>query len=215
LVETEAGVESALAPLVEMDPALAESLLEALAREAGLVLGPARSPGLRAFLQRARSGQQMALAQGFKASVAFGRLRIHRPSGGPLPAPAVWGSGPHGRVEWGAWEVAWDEEAAGAVRRTGWVTWVERGAGVVRARQPGDRLLPLGGVGHRAVRRLLMEAKVPCWERAGYPVLVRGSEVLWVPGVCRSAQAAPAPGAPALRVEVRPRRGVGGEEAVG
>ncbi len=215
MVEMEAGVESALAPFLEMDPALAESLLEALAREAGLVLGPGRSPGLRAFLRRARSGQEMALAQGFKASVAFGRFRLHRPSSGSPPVAATWGSGRCGRVAWGSWEVAWGEEAAGAVRRTGWVTWVDPGVGVVRARQPGDRLLPLGGVGHRAVRRLLMEAKVPCWERAEYPVLVRGSEVLWLPGICRSAQAVPAPGALALRVEVRRRRGVGGGEMVG
>jgi tRNA(Ile)-lysidine synthase len=215
VVQTEAGLESALAPFLEMDSALAESLLEALAREAGLILGPRRSRALRAFLRRARSGQQMTLAQGFEASVAFGRFRLQRRRSEPPPEPAVWGGGPRGRLQWGAWEVTWVEEAAGPLTRAGWVTWVVPGVGVVRARQPGDRLRPLGGVGHREVRRLLMEAKVPRWERACYPVLVQGAEVVWVPGICRSAHAAPVPGAPALRVEVRRRRGVGGEEAGG
>ena len=38
-----------------------------------------------------------------------------------------------------------------------------------------------------------------------YPVLVRGEEILWVPGVCRSATDVPKPGDAALRIDARRR----------
>ena len=72
----------------------------------------------------------------------------------------------------------------------------------VRAPAAGDVLRPLGGVGRRPVRRLLMEARVPRGERLAYPVLARGETVLWLPGVCRSADELPRPGTQAVRVDV-------------
>ena len=47
-----------------------------------------------------------------------------------------------------------------------------------------------------------MEARVPRGERVAYPVLTRGDTVLWVPGVCRSADELPEPGTQAVRVDV-------------
>src|SRR5437667_352326 len=61
---------------------------------------------------------------------------------------------------------------------------------------------PLGGVGRRPLRRLLMEARVPRSERGRYPVVARGATILWVPGVCRSAADLPGPGTPAVRLDV-------------
>ncbi|MBI2535470.1 MAG: tRNA lysidine(34) synthetase TilS, partial [Gemmatimonadetes bacterium] len=80
----------------------------------------------------------------------------------------------------------------------------------------GDRLVPLGGSGHRAVSRLLMEARVARGVRRRYPVVLRGDGLVWVPGVCRAQAAVPDPGAAALRLEAR-RRGqrVGAGDAVG
>lgn len=66
-------------------------------------------------------------------------------------------------------------------------------------------MAPLGGVGRRAVSRLLMEAKVPRGDRAAYPVVAAAGEVAWVPGVCRGSAAVPAPGTGALRVDVTVR----------
>jgi len=62
--------------------------------------------------------------------------------------------------------------------------------------------VPLGGVGHRPVRRLLMEAQVPRGERGRYPVVARGETILWIPGICRSAADLPLPGTPAVRLDV-------------
>ncbi|HJS47604.1 MAG TPA: tRNA lysidine(34) synthetase TilS, partial [Gemmatimonadales bacterium] len=84
----------------------------------------------------------------------------------------------------------------------GWSAWVIPGEVTLRARAPGDRLHPLGGSGHRLVVRELQDRKVPRSHRAGWPVLVRGGELLWVPGVCRGAVAVPDGGSDAVRVDV-------------
>ena len=80
-------------------------------------------------------------------------------------------------------------------------TWVTVGSWAIRGPASGDALFPLGGVGRRKVRRLLMEARIPWCERDGYPLLVRDDTVLWIPGVCRARAALPPPGATALRLE--------------
>lgn len=54
---------------------------------------------------------------------------------------------------------------------------------VVRTPRPGDRLRPLGMEGTKRVRDLLMEARVPRWERARWPLLVDGRGIAWVVGV--------------------------------
>ena len=86
--------------------------------------------------------------------------------------------------------------------RAAWTTWIAGTDWEVRPLRRGDRVLPLGGVGHRPVRRLLMEAHVPRSVRATYPVVARGETILWVPGICRSAADLPQPGTPAVRVDV-------------
>src|SRR5207248_11401083 len=94
------------------------------------------------------------------------------------------------------------EPAPERVARGDWTTWIAGGAWEVRPLRPGDALVPLGGVGHRPVRRLLMDARVPRSDRAQYPIVARGETILWVPGICRSAADLPRPGTPAVRVDV-------------
>jgi len=88
------------------------------------------------------------------------------------------------------------------VERAAWTTWIAASEWQLRTPRSGDRVLPLGGVGRRPVRRLLMEARVPRSERGRYPVVARGATILWVPGVCRSAADLPGPGTPAVRLDV-------------
>src|SRR5436190_1437115 len=88
------------------------------------------------------------------------------------------------------------------VRRAEWTTWMAGANWEVRPPRPGDRLVPLGGIGRRPLRRMLMEARVPRSDRPGYPVVARGETILWVPGICRSADDLPRPGTRAVRVDV-------------
>src|SRR2546430_16888646 len=114
------------------------------------------------------------------------------------------------RSVFGDFQVAWSPGAAPArLERSDWTTWIaggERGAGgagwEVRRPRRGDRLIPLGGVGQRPLRRLLMEARVPRSDRATDPVVARGETILWVPGICRSGDDLPQPGSPAVRPDV-------------
>lgn len=199
-----AALSVACAPVQTYDKFLSVALLRALAREAGVVLGPNRAARLARFVAGGKSGGRLELGQGAVAELAFGRLRIVKPAPGIYP-PASWGDGDAGRAEWDGWEIEWRREAAGESTRRGFTAWVPMSAGEVRAPERGDRILPLGGVGHRPVRRLLMEARVSRLDRARYPVIVRNGQLLWLPGVCRSSIDVPATGATALRVDVRAR----------
>ncbi|MDB4885333.1 MAG: tRNA(Ile)-lysidine synthase, partial [Gemmatimonadetes bacterium] len=68
----------------------------------------------------------------------------------------------------------------------------------VRGWTAGDRLAPAGGQPRRRVARYLSEAGVRGADRAGWPVVVRGEEVVWIPGVRRSDAATDRSGGPAL-----------------
>ncbi|GBD33559.1 tRNA(Ile)-lysidine synthase [bacterium HR33] len=198
------GIELAREAIVQLPRELGAAILRAAAREVGVVIGPRRSLKALAFARAASSGKLLELGSGWVVERCFDRLRLRKAECIEVPPePVVWGETPAGEVAWGEWVLSWRPDTAGKVTRGGMATWVTPGAGIVRAPRPGDAMVPLGGVGHRKVRRLLMEARVPRFRRRGYPVVMRGSEILWLPGVCRSQAEVPAEGTRATRLEVR------------
>jgi tRNA(Ile)-lysidine synthase len=195
-----AGFDVARDALARYDATLAGALLAAAARRAGLVLGPTRAQHLAAFAGKA-SGRRMPLPDGWLAETAFERLRVFRDLA--ATPPAVIASGEHGRAVFGEFVVTWEAAPApSGLERAGWTTWIGPAGWELRSYHAGDRLVPLGGVGHRPVRRLLMEAQVPRGERGRYPVIARGETILWIPGICRSAADLPSPGTAAVRLDV-------------
>src|SRR2546429_1486 len=130
--------------------------------------------------------------------------RERRAWGGVLDHPPDLGlRGERGSAVFGEFRVAWTPDPAPArLPRTDWTTWIAGANWEVRPPRPGDRLVPLGGIGRRPLRRMLMEARVPRSDRPGYPVVARGETILWVPGICRSADDLPRPGTRAVRVDV-------------
>jgi tRNA(Ile)-lysidine synthase len=58
----------------------------------------------------------------------------------------------------------------------------------VRPRCPGDRVEAFGG-GERRLKSLLIDAKVPRWERARLPIVEADGRILWVAGLRRGAAA--------------------------
>jgi tRNA(Ile)-lysidine synthase len=199
------GIEVARAPVARYDKALSAALLRALARTAGHRIGEARTERLRRLAATAASGRRVDLGDGWIAETAFDRLVIRRPSPAPSGELAVTlgTEAERGEARWGDWCITWHAAAAGETRRAEWATWVTAGPLAVRAGQPGERIRPLGGVGRRAVRRLLMEARVPRIERSAYPVVLRGADIVWIPGVCRSDRALPRAGEPGLRLDAQ------------
>jgi len=53
----------------------------------------------------------------------------------------------------------------------------------VRFERPGDRIHPLGGPGHKPLRRFLGEVGIPREERANVPIVASGDHVVWAAGV--------------------------------
>lgn len=59
---------------------------------------------------------------------------------------------------------------------------------VVRNFRNGDRYQPLGMTGHKKVKDLFVDEKIPLGTRAVLPLLTMAGQVLWIPGYGRSEQ---------------------------
>jgi tRNA(Ile)-lysidine synthase len=75
---------------------------------------------------------------------------------------------------------------------------------VARNFRAGDRIAPLGIRGHRKLKEVFIDRKVPVARRAIWPLVTSGDEILWVPGLIRSRVALVSKSTRALlRVEAR------------
>jgi tRNA(Ile)-lysidine synthase len=194
------GFSVARSILREYDKALSGQVLRAAARRAGLRLGPGMAEQVAQFAGSAKSGRRLDAGCGQIAEVAFDRLVVYRqtPAPGPRPLAAA-----EGAAQFGGFSISWRPDTAPErLEREAWTTWIAPDELAVRAPNPGDRLVPLRGTGHREVTRLLMEARVARGERGAWPVVVRNDQPVWIPGVCRAEAALPAPGHGAVRVDV-------------
>ncbi len=188
-------------PLNRYDNALAARILRAAARRAGLHLTPRAAARAARFAATAESGRRLAVGEGLACETAFGSLVLMRGVSVP-PGCALDPDG--GETTFGRFALSWRSESApNEVPRGGWTTWLPVGALGVRAVRPGDRMVPLGGVGRRKVSRLLMAARVPRVDRATYPAVISGGVVAWIPGVCRAAARLAPPGTEAVRIDAR------------
>ena len=197
------GISFAAAAIGHLPRALGSSVLRAGARQCGVMVGPRRSEQLRRFLVAGASGRAFDLGGGWEARRVFDRCVIARREELETPESVTVSTKGSETIRWGRWEFTVIEDTAGQPARAGLETWIEVSEAELRGFEAGDRMRPLGGVGRRKVRRLLMEARVPFHERRSYPIIVQGRHVVWIPGICRSAHAVPRPGEPALRLEAR------------
>jgi tRNA(Ile)-lysidine synthase len=198
----EGGISVAAAPLAAYDSALAQTVIIAAARRSGFPMGPGRAARAWRLALAGVSGREVTLGGGWRAELAFGRLRIVRPAGGPaggvLPL-----AGDRGEGRWGRWRIAWRPDTAPERQdRSSHTAWFIADGLVVRSWLPGDKVRPLAGAGRRLVVRCFQDARVPRRSRTEWPVLAVPDAVVWIPGVCRSDALLPPAGAEALRVDV-------------
>lgn len=59
----------------------------------------------------------------------------------------------------------------------------------VRSRLPGDVFQPLGAMGHRKLKKMLIDLKVPLAERDSVPIITDQEGILWVGGLRRAERA--------------------------
>lgn len=57
---------------------------------------------------------------------------------------------------------------------------------LVRNRRPGDRMRPFGFSGHKQIKSIFMEMKIPVEVRDKKPLVVAGEDIIWIPGIRRS-----------------------------
>ncbi|MGH7527380.1 MAG: tRNA lysidine(34) synthetase TilS [Gemmatimonadales bacterium] len=195
------GISVAGAGLGGYDSALAEAVVMAVARRAGCRLGPARAARVLRQIQAGISGSEVPLAEGWRAEVAFGRLRLVRTR--VRTADPSWViAGDTGEGVWGRWRIRWrPDRAPERQRRAALTAWFTPDPLVVRGWFPGERVRPLAGAGRRLIVRCFQDARVPRRRRGVWPVLARDADIVWIPGVCRSDALLPQGGTEAVRVD--------------
>ncbi len=199
------GGSLALDVIAGLPAALGQSLVEAMLRRVGAPVSPARlERGLPAVVA-GPSGTRAPLGQGWLLERAFDRLVV-APPGVAEPAGLELAL-PEGRAAWGPWQLRWSQDVAPARQpRDGATAWFIPGGFAVRSWRAGDLLAPLGGTGHRLAVRCFQDARVPRGARGQWPLIEGQGRLAWIPGVCRSRDLVPEPGAPALRIDVEPSR---------
>jgi tRNA(Ile)-lysidine synthase len=186
------------------DP-LGRAVAMAFVRRAGGVIGLRHADRLLRFARSSSSGERLDLPGGWRVERAFDRVLLSPSAPVSLPDPAVL-AGDTGSLEWGGWRLDWRQEAApGRQSRDAMTAWFIPDRFTVRGWRAGDRLTPIGGVGRRLAVRCFQDSRVPRARRSEWPVVAREDLPIWIPGVCRSAELIPAPGAPAVRVDVTAR----------
>lgn len=198
-LEFESGIEgiSVAAPALRgYRSALRQAVVATLGRRFGVPLGSRRLAAVNHLL--AGRDATIRLAATLEAELAFGRLIFRRPPKRPPdPVPIVL----DGESAFGGWLFRAMVAAASTPDREGWNAALVPGSYLIRAWQPGDRIRPLGGQGHRAVSVLLREARIAPGRRSHWPVLLADdATIVWVPGICRSGHCIPTEGSDALCV---------------
>jgi tRNA(Ile)-lysidine synthase len=197
--QTGDSISVAGGPLTGYSSDMARAVVRTLALRAGVVVSGAGTERVLKLVADERSGSWVPLGGGWRAVMAFGRLRIERPV--PVPQPVAVAPEP-AEVRWGQWTFrVTREEAPEAQDRRAMTAWLPLMPLVIRSRIPGDRMKPLGGPGHRTIARLLQEARVPLGQRDSWPVLESNGAPVWIPGICRSHGSVPDPGSEALRID--------------
>jgi tRNA(Ile)-lysidine synthetase-like protein len=163
----------------------------ALAGRVGLALDRRGTQRCAAFTTRRPRGGSIPLAGGWRLEASGDRFVLQRVTEAGAGASSL---PERGSLEWGAFrfsatdvptdEAPWSATFEGSERIT------------VRRWRAGDRLAPSRGQGLRRVARYLSDAHVTGSEREGWPVVMKGNEVVWIPGVRRSDAAAARSGRP-------------------
>ena len=151
------------------------------------------------FLAERRNGT-LSMPCGFCALIRYGSCCFSAGEEEAEPFAAVPVTLP-GVTTWGAYRLTAAPVSGEVPRGTAWdfaMDGVRALPGLcLRGRQPGDFIL-LGEGRRKKIKEVFIDGKLPREERASYPLLAMGNEVLWVPGLRRSAHFPIKKGNPAL-----------------
>jgi len=188
------GVQVARDLLLHYDAKGLALLWPAVAGRFGIALDRRGVERLVALTRSGRAGARIQLSGGFEAVVHRERILLRR-----VPPAATTGTA---RLSDGSGALgAWTFRAAAGEDDPLWSAALPSDAELtVRGWQPGDRMTPLGAETPRRVKGLLRDAGIDAARRAGWPVVLAGTEIVWIPGVRRSLAATARSGRPVVCV---------------
>ena len=168
-------------------------LWASLAGRVGLALDRRGTQRVAAFTSiRPRSGS-IPLAGGWCLEAGRDVYILQKTPTSPQPASAL----PVKRgvsLDWGRFRFRVSNSAVPSSLWTASIAGPE--GGMVRSWSAGDRLEPAAGQPRRRVTRYLSDVGLQGADRAGWPVVVAGNNVVWIPGVRRSDAATVRSGRP-------------------
>ena len=160
---------------------------------------------LNALLRLCRSADpsaQICLPHGTNARRAYETLLLVPRLGpiplreGPLPLP--------GALDCGPWRVVCQAADYGGQPQGPWDFWLDRtqiSALELRARRTGDRLTPPGRLG-KTVKKWMIEARLPRFQRDTLPILDCGGQIAAAAGLGPDRAFVPPAGGPAWHITV-------------
>jgi tRNA(Ile)-lysidine synthase len=174
-------------------------LWPAIAARIGATLDRRAIDRLSRFTRQSRVGARVQLAGGWEVVRSRNAFRLRRTSSEKHLDATLATIGLSDDTHWREWifrPIA-SLLAPDSSKSNDWVTWLPTDEVLaVRAWEPGDAILH--GSLRRKVKRLLSGAGITGHERSGWPVVMSGTQVVWVPGVRRSDAASDRSGRPGL-----------------
>ena len=191
-VKTKGRVVVASRELAGYDRDSLAVLWSSLAGRAGLALDRRGTRRIAEFtISQPRRGS-IPLAGGWCLEATRDSYLLHKAvaptSAAATPLPQ------HGSLDWGRFRFRVSNVAEHDSSWTAAIGCTDRS--YVRVWSAGDRLLPAAGQPRRRVKRYLSDVGLEGKERTGWPVVVTGDDVLWIPGVRRSDAATDRSGRP-------------------
>lgn len=187
------GLDVAAFSLAGRSEAELSILWPAIAARVGLTLDWRGTERLAAFTGSNRVGARVQLSGGWQVvrSRDTFQLRASRHIH-PVEEPLALSN----MVQWGSWSFRPATSELGADSWSAWLP-VDRPL-TVRPWRAGDAMTDRAGRRPRKVKHLLSDAGVTGHERAGWPVVVAGDQIVWIPGIRRGDAATARSGRPGL-----------------
>lgn len=171
------------------------TLAPALAARAGIRLDRRGTARLAAFLASPRHRGSIQLSGGYEVEVIgrSARFRLVKPGHAARAALLSTGLAGDTALTWNGWRFRC---VRGFADDSPWGARIARphGAITVRSWSAGDRMTTAGsgeaaGTARRRVKRFLSDAGVAGADRRGWPVVLDGDDIAWIPGVRRGIRA--------------------------
>ena len=172
-----------------------------LAGRIGVRLDRRGTVGAAELTLAGETSARLHLSGGWELSRSREWIELHpmsRASAEPIPASKLVPP-----MTWGEWRFATAEQSSEdkGTEANPWRATLPRDVELrIRAWRPGDRLRVRRGnqLARRKVKYFLSDARISGHIRAGWPVVLAGDEIVWIPGVRRSDAAAARSGGPVV-----------------